>query len=199
MLARRLRRKRLESAAAVLDLLDLQVRLPRELLGLEADHFDARQRGGRLGRAVALRAPIAHHFLVRSAGDTHELVAQDLRPPLQVGNLPGLVRRRQLARQPDAVLGRGFLPEHEHHRVADVAKQGEGDDAHREHHRDRLGQAPEDEGKHVPQPLHECLDRKFSPQGCIVCVARLQRLEDNITLLQPEPHVHLTEHRDRDG
>ena len=44
--------------------------------------------------------------------------------------------------------GRGFLPEHEYHRITDVAKQGEGDQPDREHDERALEQAPDHEGEH---------------------------------------------------
>jgi len=47
-----------------------------------------------------------------------------------------------------ALLGRRVLAEHEQHRIADEAKQREGDQPDREHHEDRLGEAPEDIGEH---------------------------------------------------
>ena len=85
----------------------------------------------RLGRAVA-KAELALHGI---ADEVQEL---DRR---------GIVEAELLA-QRFALLHRGVLADHGVDRVADIAEQEEGDDAHRQQHGDGLQQASEDESEH---------------------------------------------------
>src|SRR5207245_952226 len=51
----------------------------------------------------------------------------------------------ELLRDARAIFRRRILAEHEDHRVADEAKQREGDETDGEHHQDRLAEPPQDE------------------------------------------------------
>jgi hypothetical protein len=59
----------------------------------------------------------------------------------------GLVQPEVCAQLAD-LLGRGVLTQQEHHRVAHILEQQEGDEGHGDHDHHRLDQALQDESEH---------------------------------------------------